>query len=219
MVVKKYPQSHLLITGNNTKIIIDPGNITFNPLTPFGRLGQVFKIEEFQGMDGYLITHQHADHLDPQRIREIVGDKGVYGNSDVVGKLKELGVDATTIYDRQSFKVGEFEITPVDLPHCKMQDGSDGPPNTGFLIGGVFFHPGDGDKAPFLTSENLALPIAGPSITYDGALKFAQDLHAKIVIPIHYDSKFSADPQDFAQKASPLGIEVRILNWGKETTI
>lgn len=215
MIVKKYPQSHLLITGQSaswrTKIIIDPGNITFD---------RGYKVEEFQGMDGYLITHQHADHLDPERIRDIVGDKGVYGNSDVVGKLKELGVEAVLVEDRKSFKIGEFEITPVDLPHCKMQDGSDGPPNTGYLIGGVFFHPGDGDKAPNqLESENVALPIAGPSITYDGALKFAQDIKAKLIILIHYDSRFPADPEQFKSLVSEHGIEVRVLKWGEETII
>lgn len=213
MTIKKYPQSHLLITGNSTRIIIDPGNITFE---------RGFKLEEFQGMDGYLITHQHTDHLDPERISKIVqGAKDkVYGNSDVVAKLRGLGVEAVTIYDKQQFKVGEFEITPYDLAHCKMADGSDGPPNTGYLINNVLFHPGDGDKAPYqLTSENVALPIAGPSITYDGALQFAQALQAKLVIPIHYDSRFPANPQEFAQKASPLGIEVRILAHGEETTI
>lgn len=210
MKIKKYPQSHLLITGQKTKIIIDPGYITFE---------KGFKVEEFKNMDGYLITHQHADHVDPDRIKEIVGEGKIYGNADVVAKLKQLGVEATEVKNRQPFVVGEFEIIPVDLPHCKMQDGSDGPPNTGYLIAGVLFHPGDGDKNPGITSENFALPIAGPSITYDGALQFAKDIKAKVVIPIHYDSRFPADPAEFAQKASPLGIEVRVLNWGEETTI
>lgn len=217
MTVKKYPQSHLLITGESagrsTKIIIDPGYVTFEG---------GFKVEEFQGMDVYLITHQHADHMDPERIREIVGDGKIYGNADVVDKLKGLGIQGVQVNDRQKFTVGEFEITPVDLPHCKMQDGLDGPPNTGYLIKPakgevkVLFHPGDGDKAPQgLTSKNVALPIAGPSITYEGALKFAQDIAAKVVIPIHYDSRFAADPDQFKMMAQPGGIEVRILNPGE----
>lgn len=217
MIIKKYPQSHLLITGNSTKIIIDPGYITFDPSA-----GSGFKVEEFQNMDGYLITHQHADHLDPKNIKGIVGKRQgiMYGNADVVEKLKDLGIKGIQVYDRQPFTIGEFEITPVDLPHCKMVDGSDGPPNTGFLINGVLFHPGDGDKAPEqLTSKNVALPIAGPSITYEGALKFAQDLQAKLVIPIHYDSRFPADPNEFARKISSLGIEVKVLNWGEEVVL
>lgn len=210
MKVKKYPQSHLLITGNNTRIIIDPGYITFE---------KGFKVEEFQGMDGYLITHQHADHVDHQRIKEIVADAKVYGNFDVLNKLKESGVSVTEVNDRQAFNIGEFEITAIDLPHCKMQDGSDGPPNTGFLINGILFHPGDGDKNPGISADNFALPIAGPSITYPGAVQFAKDIKAKMVIPIHYDSRFEVDPDEFGKLLQKEGIEVRVLGWGQEAEI
>lgn len=210
MKVKKYPQSHLVITGNSTKIIIDPGSITFTA---------GYKPEEFQGADAYLITHQHQDHMDPVNIKNIVNNKLVYGNTDVVAKLKSLGVEARETKDREKFQVGEFEITPIDLPHCKMQDGTDGPPNTGFLINNIFFHPGDGDKNPSdLTVENLALPIAGPTITIAGALQFAKDLQAKVVIPIHFDY-FKADPNEFKNMALPFGIEVRPLAVGEETEL
>ena len=210
MKIRKYPQSHLVITGSSTKIIIDPGSITFTA---------GYKSEEFQGADAYLITHQHSDHMDPENIKNIINDKLVYGNSDVVSKLKSLGVEAEETHDKEKFQVGEFEITPIDLPHCKMQDGSDGPPNTGFIINGVLFHPGDGYQRPDdLTVENLALPIAGPTITMDGALQFAKDLEAKIVIPIHYDY-FKADPNEFKNMALPFGIEVRPLAPGEETEI
>ncbi|MBI2596499.1 MBL fold metallo-hydrolase [Candidatus Daviesbacteria bacterium] len=217
MTVKKYPQSHLVITQGQTKIVIDPGNITFS---------KGFKAEQFQGADAYLITHQHEDHLGLQTIKEIVGEKPVYGNADVAEKLKNLGVDCTMVNDRQKFVAAGFEIEAVDLPHCKMGDGSGGPPNTGFLInpstslrtGGVLFHPGDGDRNPGILSENVALPIAGPSITMEGALKFAQDLKAEIVIPIHYDF-FKNDPDEFAKMAQAEGIEVRVLAAGGETII
>lgn len=212
MKIKKYPQSHLVITGSSTKIIIDPGSITF---------AAGFKPEEFQGADAYLITHQHQDHMDPNNIKGIVGRvQGiVYGNADVVAKLKSLGVEAQETKDKQKFTVGEFEITPIDLPHCKMQDDSDGPPNTGFLINNIFFHPGDGDQSPVgLSSHNLALPIAGPTITMDKALQFAKDLQAKMVIPIHFDY-FKADPNEFKNMAAPFDIEVRSLSPGEETEI
>src|SRR5581483_9725210 len=100
MKITKYPQSHLVIENNGQKILIDPGNITFN---------NGFTPEQFQGMDGYLITHQHADHLDPENIKKIVGDSKVYGNEDVVGKLKELGVEAIVVKNGEKFMIGEFE--------------------------------------------------------------------------------------------------------------
>ncbi len=210
MRVKKYPQSHLTISDGTSKIAIDPGNLTFT---------QGFKPEEFVDCQAFLITHQHADHMDPENIKAAVGGKPVFGNQDVVNKLSEFNVSATVITNGQEFEAGGFKVKAVDLPHCKMQDGTEGPPNTGFIINGVLFHPGDGDVAPEgMTSEDLALPIAGPTITLDGALKFAEDVQAKVVIPIHYDY-FKNDPEEFKKMAEPEGIEVRVLSAGQETEI
>lgn len=210
MQVTKYPQSHLLISDGTHKIVIDSGSITFS---------KDFKAEQFAGADAYLFTHSHPDHLDTEHIQDIVGDKPVFGNADVVKVLGEKGIKATQVNHGQSFQAGGFQVTAIDLPHCKMQDGSDGPPNTGFLINGVLFHPGDGDKAPDdVITTNVALPIAGPTITLDGALQFAKDVQAKVVIPIHNDY-FHNDEAQFAQMASASGIEVRILKPGEATEL
>lgn len=214
MKVRKYPQSHLVITNDSgKKLIIDPGYLTYE---------KGFKVSEFQGADLYLITHQHLDHLDINTIKEVVEDSLIFGNSDVVIKLAEVGVEAKEVKDRQKFEVAGFEITPVDIPHFQVP-GKEVPPNTGYLINGIFFHPGDGAEAPEeLHSDNLALLIANPWISpghYEKAIEFAKNLQAKLIIPIHYDSRYPADLNEFSQKASAEGFEVRVLNWGEETII
>lgn len=210
MRITKYPQSHLVLNKDGVKLLIDPGSITF---------GAGFKVEDFADIPAFLLTHSHPDHLDPQNAKALMEGKKVYGNSDVVNQLKGMGVEAIEIHDGEEFEVEGYKIKAIDLPHCKMQDGTDGPPNTGFLIDGVLFHPGDGDIAPEgVKADDLALPIAGPTITLDGALKFATDVEAKIVIPIHYDY-FKNDPEEFKKMAQEKGIEVRVLAPGQETEI
>lgn len=211
MIVKKYPQSHLVLSKNGSKIIIDPGYLTF---------GQDFKVEQFQGADAYLITHQHDDHLGPETIKRIVGDKPVYGNADVVGKLGGLGVVGIEIKDREKFSVAGFEITPIDLPHFQ-KPGVEMPPNTGFLIDEIFFHPGDGLKISGLVAEKAAVPISGPpegEIGFEQGLNLAKSLQAKMIIPIHYDA-YPADLEEFKKMAESLGIEVRPLALGEETSV
>src|SRR5688572_3006355 len=124
MKVKKYPQSNLIISNGISKIAIDVGNVTFN---------NGYKVDEFRDCQAILFTHQHPDHLDSEHIREVVAGKEVFGNFDVVTKLKELGVEAIEIKDRQEFEAGGFKVMAVELPHCKMADGTDGPPNSGYL--------------------------------------------------------------------------------------
>lgn len=209
MRIKKYPQSHLVISNGVSKIVIDPGNGTFK---------SGIKPSEFSDARVFLITHSHADHMDPDNIKQTVDGKLVFANQDVADKLKPLGITVMVVHDQQVFEADSFKVKAIELPHCKMQDGTDGPPNLGFLIDGVLFHPGDGDKAPGITAPNVALPIAGPTITLEGALEFATNVQAKVVIPIHNDF-FHNDPEKFKTMAQVKGIEVRILNSGQETEI
>lgn len=218
MRVKKFPQSHLVVEKNDQTLIIDPGYLTFE---------KGFKVSDFQNADVYLITHQHGDHLGPDTIKEVVGDKVVLGNADVVKKLKEVGVsNAREIKNMEEIEIEGFKIKAVDLPHFQ-KESVVMPPNTGFLIDGVFFHPGDGDgqspgpngrKAPDIISENAAVPIGGATITFDTALEFIEQIGAKVVIPIHYDV-YKADPEAFKKEASNFGIDVRPLENGQETEI
>lgn len=209
MRVKKFPQSHLVLEKNGKKLIIDPGYITFE---------KGFKVEDFQGAQVYLITHQHSDHLGPETIKEVVGDAQVFGNFDVVSKLKEAGIlQALEIKNMEEIEVEGFRIKAVDLAHFK-KEGVEMPPNTGFLVDGIFFHPGDGERAPEIKSENTAVTIGGASITLETALEFVNKIGAKVVIPIHYDV-YKEDPIEFKNKASDQGIEVRVLDYGEETEI
>lgn len=215
MKVKKFPQSHLVIKKNGKTLIIDPGYLTFDPSV---NSGQGYKVEDFQGADVYLITHQHEDHLGSATIKDVAGDSPVLGNADVVKKLQEAGVStAREIKNLEEVELFGFKIKAVELPHFQ-KEGTVMPPNTGFLIDGVFFHPGDGDKAPEIVSPNAAVPIGGATITYDTALEFIEGIGAKVVIPIHYDV-YKADPQEFKRLASNFGIDVRPLNYGEETEI
>lgn len=218
MKVKKFPQSHLVITKDNKTLIIDPGYITFDPSSGPAGSGQVYKVEDFQGADLYLITHQHEDHLGSATIKEVAGDSTVLGNSDVFKKLQEAGVNsAKEIRNLEEIEIEGFRIKAIELPHFQ-KEGVVMPPNTGFLIDSVFFHPGDGDKAPEIASPNAAVPIGGATITFDTALEFIEGIGAKVVIPIHYDV-YKADPEEFKKMASNFGIDVRPLKSGEETEI
>lgn len=182
MKLKKFLQSHFLITSDTgKKLIIDPGYLTF-------RSGK-FKVQDFQGADVYLITHQHSDHLDPATIKEVVGDNEVFGNPDVVNKLKEAGIiHAKETKHLEKFETAGFEITPVDLPH--FETPTKPPPNTGFIINGIFFHGGDGyilNEGTKIDVENAALAAGHPALSLLGVFKLARSLNAKTFIPIHLD--------------------------------
>lgn len=185
MKVTKYPQSCLVLEGDGGRILIDPGTIAMN----------AYSLDDYGEIEAVLYTHQHADHYDERYVDELL-DRGatLYGNADVCEKIG--GGRGTEVTDGETFEVAGFEVTPRDLPHVEMVDGSPGPPNTGFVVDGTLFHPGDGAEIEGLQVANLALPIAGPSISFRTAYRFTESLGAELVIPIHYDF-FTAKPELF----------------------
>lgn len=208
MKVTRYPQSCLTIEKNGKKIVIDPGNV----------FTQIYKVEDLGAIDAVLYTHSHADHFDISIVEQF-RDNGVvmYGNSSVVNLI---GNDAVEVVDGQEFEVAGFSVLPRDLDHCLMPDGSNGPHNTGFVVDGTFFHPGDGIKIDNLQVPDLALPIAGPDISFTGAIAFVKSLGARCVIPIHFDNH-GTKPEllNKYNESFALGLEVIILQNGQSVEL
>lgn len=196
MRITKYPQSCLIVEVADRRLLIDPG--TF--------LTARFDLDDLGDLDAALITHRHADHIDPAlvpalREREVE----IVGNVDV-GEL--LGEDVVRVVsDGEHLSVADVDVSAHDLPHVVMVDGSEGPPNTGFVVDGTLFHPGDGLEIGGLTADVVAAPICGPSVSFRDAYAFVQRMRAKTVVPIHYDA-FVADPEHFARVADIAEIAV-----------
>jgi L-ascorbate metabolism protein UlaG (beta-lactamase superfamily) len=187
MHITKFPQSCLVVESEGVRIAIDPG--TF--------VTARFDLDDLGELDAVLYTHRHHDHLDIEVVDGLLErDTALFGNADVVSLLGEER--CTLVEDGRPFTVAGFPITPHDLPHVVMVDGSPGPPNTGFLLAGALFHPGDGIDLPGLSVPSAAIPIVGPSISFRDAYRLVEQLGARHVIPIHYDG-FVADPDHFAR--------------------
>src|SRR3989344_8152011 len=102
MKITKYPQSNFLIEEGGKKILIDPGNFTFEKYQP----------ESFRQIDATLITHQHPDHLDKEAVKALRGlGIPVYGNSDVASVLSGESVKVNVVESNKEFLVAGFTIT------------------------------------------------------------------------------------------------------------
>lgn len=237
MQITKYPQSNLLLEENGKKLLIDIGNFTLKK----------YKVDELPTPDAILITHQHPDHMDRNALKDLEAkDIPIYGNSAVVEQLAIEGLKTTKVENGKEFEAAGFKIKPIDLPHvkllycdicgkhlgkdvtrekkCKFHPDEqptqiDGPPNTGFLINGLFFHPGDGMDINRLQVENAAVPITGPTIDFTRAKQFMTRLGIKKAIPMHYTNPaYAVDPKEFAAKGTG-NTEVIILEDGQSTQI
>ena len=177
MKITKYPQSCLLIEANDKRLLIDPGSLVSQHIQPADLLP----------IDAIMITHEHPDHADPDLLRSLLADKPipVIANASTKDLLGDLVTKV--VMDSETFDAAGFSIKAYELPHCLMVDGSAGPQNTGYVIDGVFFHPGDGISINNLQVANVAIPFAGPDISPKDIFDFINQTGAQTVIPIHHD--------------------------------
>ncbi len=186
MKLTKYPQSCLLIEeSDGGRVLIDLGNFAT----------EEYDLDDFGEIDAVLFSHRHPDHLDQSAV-DGIRERGIaiYANADVCGLIGEA---ATEVSDGEKLDVAGFEVTAHDIPHATMVDGSPGPPNTGFLFDGRLLHPGDGADLGGFRADVLALPIAGPSISFRDAYRMVEQTGAQRAVPMHYHF-FMADPHQFA---------------------
>ncbi len=205
MKVTRYFQSCLLVEEGKARILIDPSGQENDRLGEFGKL------------DAVLYTHEHSDHFDAEMAQTFVeqGLAPVYANASTAKLIK---ASKTVVKDGQEFNINGVRVKSIELPHCLMWDGSQGPQNTGYLINGKLFHPGDGVNLTGLKVNGVALPINGPDVSLKDAFAFAKQLSAENVVPIHYDY-LGGKPEVFASIGQGMGLKTHVLDIGESVTL
>ncbi len=180
MRIEKYVHSCLLLSHEGHKLLFDPGKFSFVD----GRVDPGI----FHDVQAIVLTHAHPDHLAPIEIAQIVQASGarIYGNSEVANKLKGHGLHVRPVTNAE-FTCGPFRLRPLPVRHAPML--ADKPPKvTAFVVNSRLLVPGDSfdpSLERFKDIEALALPVMAPFLTEIEALRFAQSLSPKHVIPVH----------------------------------
>jgi L-ascorbate metabolism protein UlaG (beta-lactamase superfamily) len=168
----------LLIEAAETRLLIDPGNISVD---------EAFDLD---GLDGIVVTHQHPDHLDPDRI----------------GRLLQRNEDATLLCDAETAEVvahgpwtahthddqtflGGLTVLGVGARHAEILPALPRIANTGVLVSAegepTLFHPGDSYEHAPEGVDVLALPLSAPWAKISETVDFVSRVSAAMVFPVH----------------------------------
>ncbi len=185
MRLTHFGHSCLLVETADRRVLIDPGTFA-----------QGF--ESAHDLDAIVITHQHADHLDQDRIIELRGHNPhalVVADPQSGGILATLGVPTITAQDGLDIVLGELTLTGVGATHAFNHDRVPSVTNVGVAIRAAgeptLYHPGDAYDGQPGPVDVLAVPLNAPWAAVRDTIDFTRRVAPQTLVPIH-DALLSA---------------------------
>ncbi|MGL4177648.1 MAG: MBL fold metallo-hydrolase [Dermatophilaceae bacterium] len=190
----------VLVEMGGSRLLVDPGTFA-DDLSGLGDL------------DAVLVTHQHPDHLDPDRLPALVADNPrarVLADPGSLTVLAGLGVDATP-HEPGGTRVGAVTVTPVGEVHALIHDDIPRIPNVGVRLDAdgepSFFHAGDALDAEPGAVDVLAFPLHAPWMPSRDMVAFVRRLAPRHAIPVHDGFLQPRGRQLYLGQARQLGPE------------
>jgi L-ascorbate metabolism protein UlaG (beta-lactamase superfamily) len=180
MQLTKYAHACVSLAGPTGTLLVDPGEWT-DPAA-------------FDDVAAVLVTHEHFDHIDVDRLRALVPagtTLPIFSTPAVVSALGAVGVSATAVEPGDRITAAGVSVRAVGGEHAEIWCGQPGCANVGFIIDESLYHPGDALFVPDADVQTLLLPVSGPWLKTGEAIDFTRAVGAQRTIPIH-DALLSA---------------------------
>ncbi|MGV1087027.1 MAG: MBL fold metallo-hydrolase [Mycobacterium sp.] len=177
MELTHFGHSCLLAEFGVARVLFDPGNFSHG-------------FEGITGLSAILITHQHADHADPQRLPALVEANpgaALYADPQTAAML---GGDWRAVHVGDEFTVDGLRVRGVGGRHAVIHPEIPLIDNISYLIGdethpAKLMHPGDALFVPDEDIEVLATPAAAPWMKISEAVDYLRAVAPRHAVPIH----------------------------------
>ncbi|MEU5877450.1 MBL fold metallo-hydrolase [Spirillospora sp. NPDC047279] len=140
------------------------------------------------GADAVLITHEHFDHFDGDALRKALADDPlleVWTSRVVAENLADLGGRVHQVGHGDAVTVAGFDVHVYGEDHEILHPDVPPIPNTGFLVDGEVFHPGDALTVPSETVPTLCLPGNAPWMKIPELYEYARAVAPERAFVIH----------------------------------
>jgi L-ascorbate metabolism protein UlaG (beta-lactamase superfamily) len=174
MELTKQGHACVVLTEGDRRIVVDPGGFT-DP-------------SALDGATAVLITHEHADHFEPQRLRAALdADPAleVWTNKAVAGQLEGLGGRVHVVGHGDAVTVAGFDVHVHGELHAQIHPEVPRIPNVGFLVAGQVFHPGDALTVPEEPVSTLLLPAHAPWSKVGELIDYVRAVAADQAFAVH----------------------------------
>lgn len=202
-------QSCVLAEIGTARLLLDPGVYSAG-------------FEELTGLDAILVTHQHPDHLDVNRLRALLtGNPAAQLVVDVgsAGQLTDAGIAHRVVRPGEQLEIAGATVDVIGGDHGVIHPDIPVIPNNGYLIdggAGTILHPGDSFTVVNRDIDVLLLPTAAPWLKVSEAVDYLRAVDPGLAVPIHQALLAKPDKHyDLFRQLAPVGTEVHISPHGE----
>jgi L-ascorbate metabolism protein UlaG (beta-lactamase superfamily) len=170
----KFTHSCVRLDDGERRLAVDPG--VFSEVD-----------DALDGVDAVLFTHEHADHIDTERVTAALRRNPrlrVWAPSGLAQTLAEFGEQVVPVAADESFEAGGFTVRTFGGQHAVIHASIPVVQNVAYLIEGVY-HPGDSFIVPPAEVRTLLAPIHAPWNKVSEVIDFVVAVRAAAVHPIH----------------------------------
>lgn len=181
MKLTKFSHSCVRLERDGAVLVIDPGSFS--------------EVEEaLDGADAVLVTHEHPDHLDLDRVVEILTAREaleVWAPQGVTRTLTErLGAAGEgrihAVEGGEKFSAAGFDVRTFGGQHALIHPLIPLVANVGFLVEGTVYHPGDSFVVPEGAEiGTLLVPVHAPWSKLAEVVDFVVSVRAQRAFQIH----------------------------------
>ena len=173
MRITKYEHACLVIENNGQNLIIDPGNISDDFIVP-------------KNVVGVVLTHEHPDHIDPEKMKNILPDNPeavVVSHAGIINTNNWPHTQVVAAGD--TFELGPFNLKFYGGKHELIHKKLPIVDNLGVMINDTLYYPGDSYATPGVPVKVLAVPTSGPWLKIGDVVDFVLGVHPEMAFSTH----------------------------------
>jgi L-ascorbate metabolism protein UlaG (beta-lactamase superfamily) len=204
----KLGHSCVRLEKDGAVLVIDPGTFTDAAAA-------------LVGASAVLVTHEHPDHLDAGAIRAALQahlDLTLWANPSITAQFAEFGGRVHETRQGDALSAAGFEVHVYGRDHALIHKDIPLVVNTGFLVDGDLFHPGDSLTVPEEPVRTLLLPISAPWLKAGDMIDYFREVGPARGYAIHdailNDNGLALVTRLMSLAAAPSGVPVARLEPG-----